>query len=76
MTHSRFKVKLLVQLRRQTLKQKIKANIKPMFFQCWASVYDAGPSLKRHWAMYLVWYACSGEIFLWVNPRQAQAMHF
>ena len=24
--------------------------IRPMLFQCWTSVEDAGPTLKRHWA--------------------------
>ena len=24
-------------------------GIHPMLFQCWASVEDGGPTLKRHW---------------------------
>ena len=25
-------------------------GIRPMLFQCWASVEDGGPTLKQHWA--------------------------
>ena len=27
----------------------------PMFFKCWASVYDAGPALKQHWVNASCW---------------------
>ena len=37
---------------------------RPMSFECWASVYDAGPTFKRHWAM--VWSPCSRHLTLWV----------
>ena len=29
-------------------------KIDPMLFQCWSTVYDAGPTLKQHWIKFCV----------------------
>ena len=35
-------------------------GIKPMLFQCWASVEDGGSTLKHHWGMSRVFWDVEG----------------
>ena len=33
-------------------------GVEPMWFQCWPTVYDAGPALKQHWFISLCLLGC------------------
>ena len=33
-------------------------NVEQMLVQCWATVYDAGPTLNQHWE-HLIWFPSS-----------------
>ena len=54
-----------------------------MFFQCWSTVYDAGPTLNRHWVKVSCswdsrnhmctcippwWYTVSVDLWWWIDP--------